>query len=166
MHSTVIIVESMSATISCLRRARARLDDDVVAERPSSARARRRGRARSRFGGLARRRSSPAPPARTRRRQPVARGGDIPLGKRPRAISVAVNTVRLTKVALIAGPTASGKSALALALAERIGGVVINADAQPGLSRPAHPDRPAVAGGRGARAAPAVRPCRRRRRQL
>ena len=30
---------------------------------------------------------------------------------------------------LIAGPTASGKSALALALAERDGGVVINADA-------------------------------------
>jgi tRNA dimethylallyltransferase len=32
------------------------------------------------------------------------------------------------KLALIAGPTASGKSALALALAERTGGVVINAD--------------------------------------
>ena len=31
-------------------------------------------------------------------------------------------------MALIAGPTASGKSALALALAERMGGVVINAD--------------------------------------
>jgi len=31
-------------------------------------------------------------------------------------------------VALIAGPTASGKSALALALAERSGGVVVNAD--------------------------------------
>ena len=31
-------------------------------------------------------------------------------------------------VALIAGPTASGKSALALALAERAGGVIINAD--------------------------------------
>lgn len=30
---------------------------------------------------------------------------------------------------LIAGPTASGKSALALALAERLGGVIINADA-------------------------------------
>src|ERR1700704_1342656 len=29
---------------------------------------------------------------------------------------------------LIAGPTASGKSALALALAEKIGGVIINAD--------------------------------------
>ena len=32
-------------------------------------------------------------------------------------------------VALIAGPTASGKSALALALAERIGGTIVNADA-------------------------------------
>src|SRR5215471_6531877 len=32
------------------------------------------------------------------------------------------------KAVLIAGPTASGKSALALALAERLGGVVINAD--------------------------------------
>ncbi|HRH97276.1 MAG TPA: isopentenyl transferase family protein, partial [Prosthecobacter sp.] len=30
---------------------------------------------------------------------------------------------------LIAGPTASGKSALALALAERVGGEVVNADA-------------------------------------
>ena len=29
---------------------------------------------------------------------------------------------------LIAGPTASGKSALALALAEKLGGVIINAD--------------------------------------
>lgn len=35
---------------------------------------------------------------------------------------------RPTKTILIAGPTASGKSALALALAERLGGVVINAD--------------------------------------
>ena len=34
----------------------------------------------------------------------------------------------LPKVALIAGPTASGKSALALALAERFGGTIINAD--------------------------------------
>src|SRR5690349_934270 len=31
-------------------------------------------------------------------------------------------------VVLIAGPTASGKSALALALAERLGGVIVNAD--------------------------------------
>jgi tRNA dimethylallyltransferase len=32
------------------------------------------------------------------------------------------------KIILIAGPTASGKSALALALAEKLGGVIINAD--------------------------------------
>jgi tRNA dimethylallyltransferase len=32
------------------------------------------------------------------------------------------------RVILIAGPTASGKSALALALAERLGGVIVNAD--------------------------------------
>ena len=35
---------------------------------------------------------------------------------------------RGTSAVLIAGPTASGKSALALALAERHGGVVVNAD--------------------------------------
>jgi tRNA dimethylallyltransferase len=34
----------------------------------------------------------------------------------------------LPPLAVIAGPTASGKSALALALAERIGGVIVNAD--------------------------------------
>lgn len=34
----------------------------------------------------------------------------------------------LPKVALIAGPTASGKSALALALAEKFGGTIVNAD--------------------------------------
>ena len=32
------------------------------------------------------------------------------------------------KAILIAGPTASGKSALALAIAERVGGMIINAD--------------------------------------
>ena len=35
----------------------------------------------------------------------------------------------LPRLALIAGPTASGKSALAIELAERIGGAVVNADA-------------------------------------
>lgn len=39
-----------------------------------------------------------------------------------------MNMRSLPKVALIAGPTASGKSAVALALAERHGGTVINAD--------------------------------------
>ena len=32
------------------------------------------------------------------------------------------------KVALIAGPTASGKSSLAMAVAERVGGIIVNAD--------------------------------------
>ena len=44
------------------------------------------------------------------------------------AINVAVNTSTLPKLALIAGPTASGKSALAIALAEQHGGTIINAD--------------------------------------
>ncbi len=39
-----------------------------------------------------------------------------------------MNIEHLPKVALIAGPTASGKSALALAIAARLDGVVINAD--------------------------------------
>jgi tRNA dimethylallyltransferase len=39
-----------------------------------------------------------------------------------------VNPVGASKIILIAGPTASGKSALALALAEKFGGVIINAD--------------------------------------
>jgi tRNA dimethylallyltransferase len=39
-----------------------------------------------------------------------------------------MSSLRLPRLALIAGPTASGKSALALALAERSQGTVINAD--------------------------------------
>ena len=37
--------------------------------------------------------------------------------------------MRQPEAILIAGPTASGKSALALALAERLGGTIVNADA-------------------------------------
>lgn len=39
-----------------------------------------------------------------------------------------IHTSSSPRLALIAGPTASGKSALALALAERTGGVIVNAD--------------------------------------
>ena len=39
-----------------------------------------------------------------------------------------MNKAALPKIALIAGPTASGKSALALALADQTGGTIINAD--------------------------------------
>jgi tRNA dimethylallyltransferase len=45
-----------------------------------------------------------------------------------RANSGYVNPVDKSEVILIAGPTASGKSALALALAERRGGIIVNAD--------------------------------------
>jgi tRNA dimethylallyltransferase len=38
------------------------------------------------------------------------------------------HAVQANKAVLIAGPTASGKSALALSLAEKLGGVVVNAD--------------------------------------
>jgi len=38
------------------------------------------------------------------------------------------NSLSLSKAVLIAGPTASGKSALALELAQKTGGVVINTD--------------------------------------
>src|SRR3954470_13868884 len=53
-----------------------------------------------------------------------------PLDRRSFAIRVAMNTDGAPKpaLALIAGPTASGKSALALALAETAEGAVINAD--------------------------------------
>ena len=36
--------------------------------------------------------------------------------------------MQASKAVLIAGPTASGKSALALALAEKLGGTIVNAD--------------------------------------
>jgi tRNA dimethylallyltransferase len=51
-----------------------------------------------------------------------------PTESRSFAIRVAMNMGKKPPLALIAGPTASGKSALALALAERSGGVIINAD--------------------------------------
>lgn len=44
-------------------------------------------------------------------------------------MTVAMNMATLPRLAVIAGPTASGKSALALRLADAAGGVVINADA-------------------------------------
>src|SRR5829696_3681373 len=53
-----------------------------------------------------------------------------PPARRSFAIRVAMNMTSSFRpaLALIAGPTASGKSALALALAERSNGMVINAD--------------------------------------
>src|SRR3954467_6371868 len=65
----------------------------------------------------------------TSRSSPSARSTNLS-SSRPAAISVAIAMASKPKppVALIAGPTASGKSALALALAEQSGGVIVNAD--------------------------------------
>ena len=64
---------------------------------------------------------------------------------------------------LIAGPTASGKSAAALELAEEIGGVVINADSMQVYREARDPDGAARRCRQGARAASALRPCQRAR---
>ena len=53
--------------------------------------------------------------------RPIARGADP-------GLSVRMTLPLQGRAILIAGPTASGKSGLALRLAERLGGVVINAD--------------------------------------
>src|SRR5881394_2951934 len=62
------------------------------------------------------------------RNSPSARS-TVLSSSRPAAISVAMAIVaQKPPVFLIAGPTASGKSALALALAEQMQGVIVNAD--------------------------------------
>lgn len=57
----------------------------------------------------------------------------------------------MTRVAVIAGPTASGKTALAIALAARVGGEIVNADSQQvyrgldvGTAKPTAAERAAV----------------------
>src|SRR4051794_27727253 len=65
----------------------------------------------------------------TSRSKPSARSINLS-SSRPAAISVAMAIAApRPPLVLIAGPTASGKSALALALAEQSGGVIVNADA-------------------------------------
>src|SRR4051794_12731234 len=128
MHSIVIIVESMSATSSRLRRpSRGWTTRSTPGIRPSSAA-----------------RAGPAPPSRRmsqalpssthswpRAPPSASSAAEIsPRVSRSAAIRVAMNKSDPSKppLALIAGPTASGKSGLALTLAEKTGGVVINAD--------------------------------------
>ena len=109
----------------------ARLNEDVDAvERHASAQ-------RAALASPAKARSAASPssihsPKRaagsTSRSRPSARSINLS-SRRPAAISVAMAIASdKPPVALIAGPTASGKSALALALAERTGGAIINAD--------------------------------------
>ena len=161
-HSTLMMVESMSAISSFFLRC-AVATTLMSSLRPSAKRAgrgqQRRGcpalrpadRRRGRATGLS---ACPAPGREQFRRGALA---DDIQNKGGHAGPMKYDAV------LIAGPTASGKSAAALALAEHIGGVVINADSMqvyreaPILT--AQPD----AAAQGARAASALWPCLRAR---
>src|SRR5512139_2356525 len=132
MHSIVIIVESMSATSSFLRRfASPWTITSTRSTNPSSALRARSGsdeksRSQARSSSIQLRPKLCTPAASS-----ASSAAEMsPLESRSAAISVAMNirSSSLPELALIAGPTASGKSALALALAERRDGVVINAD--------------------------------------
>src|SRR3954463_3470556 len=132
MHSTAIMVESMSAA-SNLRRLDASpwTTTSTPGNSPSSA-------VRVAEGPIERSRSQALsssiqlrPNGWTPAWRKASSASEIsPLDRRSFAIRVAMNKPRPSgsTLALIAGPTASGKSALALALAERTGGMVINAD--------------------------------------
>ena len=63
------------------------------------------------------------------------------------------------KIVVITGPTASGKTALGVALAQRLGGEVVSADSMQHLPRHGHRHGQANAGRDAGRARPA--PCRR-----
>src|SRR4051812_16211156 len=134
MHSTPIIVESMSATSRRLRRpASPWTTTSTPDNRPSSAR-------RAVPGSIEKSRSQALsssiherPKAWTPASRSASSAAEIsPLASRSAAIRVAMNmkarSSSLPPLALIAGPTASGKSALALALAEQRGGIIVNAD--------------------------------------
>ena len=69
---------------------------------------------------------------------------------------------KVRRALLIAGPTASGKSAAALALAQRFGATIVNAELDAGLPGSENPDRAADAGRGAACAASPVRRGRRR----
>ncbi|WP_114967191.1 tRNA (adenosine(37)-N6)-dimethylallyltransferase MiaA [Alkalilacustris brevis] len=62
-------------------------------------------------------------------RQPANDADAAPLGDSAEAARAFARTLAPGQHVLIAGPTASGKSALALAIAEAAGGIVVNADA-------------------------------------
>ena len=183
MHSQPMIVESMSATSSFLRRfaAGTTLMSSSHSSRTTS---RSDGRHGIRIAGkrnvegmcLGASQSSRrllAAPCRPRGSRPrlehatesrpprhSARKGDAPPDLRL-SRQVLMRKSMSVDAVLIAGPTASGKSAAALALAERLGGAIINANSMQVYRElrmlTARPSRRR----RSARAASSLRPCRR-----
>src|SRR6185437_5947589 len=121
-HSTLMMVESMSATSSVLRRrsVRTRLMSSL---RPL---ARSRAMASTAWSATGMSKAKPGESSSTA----LAPSPANSFGSAPLPMTLRRNIVAAMKfdAVLIAGPTASGKSAAALALAEEIGGVVINAD--------------------------------------
>src|SRR5256885_3747105 len=130
MHSWPMMVESMSATSSRFQRGSSAWTTASAASSWAKAQ-------RAALRSPAKRRSAASPSSiqwsntalgSTSRNNPSARSTSLS-SSRPAAISVAMAIgVAKPPVALIAGPTASGKSALALALSEQIEGVIVNAD--------------------------------------
>src|SRR6185503_11958260 len=130
MHSWPMIVESMSATSKCFQRGSSGWTTRSTPSSGSSTQ-------RAVFGSPAKRRSAASPSSihwrnaaagSCSRRSPSARSTNLS-SSRPAAISVAIAMAEPPPpLVVIAGPTASGKSALALALAQQIGGVIVNAD--------------------------------------
>src|SRR6476469_8145939 len=127
MHSWPMTVESMSATNKRRQRGSSGCTIASTASSPSSAQ-----RAALRSPAKLKSAASPSSIQRanvafgsTSRSRPSARSTSLS-SSRPAAISVAM-AIR-PPVAVIAGPTASGKSSLALALAEQSGGAIVNAD--------------------------------------
>src|SRR5687767_8692105 len=135
MHSWPMTVESMSATNSRRQRGSSLWSTTSTAPSESSAQ-------RAAWRSPSKRRSAASPSSihvakralgSSSRSRPSARSTSLS-SSRPFAISVAM-PISASKppesqlpVALIAGPTASGKSALALVLAEQEDGVIVNAD--------------------------------------
>src|SRR5271166_6722492 len=127
------MVESMSATNSRLRRAAAFCTTTSMG-RPARAPRTRSARERLSFSLPALKTMSAATPGSSHSGLPgagsAARACSSAASSSARLseIRVATEAMDTTRAVLIAGPTASGKSALALAIAEELDGVIINAD--------------------------------------
>ena len=156
-HSTLMMVESMSATSSRLLRPSSgwtQQSSGCVGQRPRQGRARDRRQVvglEDQVGdAVARPSGSRDRAARAALANASAQvDGRMASGCRAGATRVRTTSSMEPRIWLIAGPTASGKSALALRLARATGGEIVNADSMQLYARPAHPDRPALAGGGG-----------------
>src|SRR5690606_36527231 len=137
MHSCSIMVESMSAISSCLRRPSVGTSAASIGRLPMMARALASAsvdfgstisQAMSGFSQV----SSPPTASATSVAMAVSSSGSAGFAMRQRtgmATNSGGDATGTRRAVLIAGPTASGKSALALRRARDEGAVIVNADA-------------------------------------